>query len=97
MNLQTGAFGDPTDLQTLILFWTKMELLHYPGASETKAYLEERLQQQQEMMRQQMDMQQQQMKAQLVQGTVDRARQDAARDAGLTTADSHANSGEMAI
>ena len=97
MNLQTGAFGDPTDLQTLILFWTKMELLHYPGASETKAYLEERMQQQQEMMRQQMAMQQQQMQAQLVQGTVDRARQDAARDAGLTTADSHANSGEMAI
>lgn len=97
MNLQTGAFGDPTDLQTLILFWTKMELLHYPGASETKAYLEERMQQQQEMMRQQMAMQQQQMQAQLVQGTVDRARQDAARDAGLTAADSHANSGEMAI
>ena len=97
MNLQTGAFGDPTDLQTLILFWTKMELLHYPGSSETKAYLEERLQQQQEMMRQQMAMQQQQMQAQLVQGTVDRARQDAVRDAGLTAADSHANSGEMAI
>lgn len=97
MNLQTGAFGDPTDLQTLILFWTKMELLHYPGASETKAYLEERMQQQQEMMRQQMAMQQQQMQAQLVQGTVDQARQDAARDAGLTTAVSHANSGEMAI
>ena len=97
MNLQTGAFGDPTDLQTLILFWTKMELLHYPGSSETKAYLEERMQQQQEMMRQQMAMQQQQMQAQLVQGTVDRARQDAARDAGLTAADSHANSGEMAI
>lgn len=47
MNLQSGAFGDPTQLQTLILFWSKMELLHYPGAGETKAYLEEELKRQQ--------------------------------------------------
>ena len=47
MNLQTGAFGDPTNIQTLILFWTKMEMLHYPGASETKSYLEEELERQQ--------------------------------------------------
>lgn len=47
MNLQTGAFGDPTQLQTLIIFWTKMELLHYPGAAETKAQLEEQLKQRQ--------------------------------------------------
>ena len=46
MNLQTGAFGDPSQLQTLILFWTKMELLHYPGAGETRAYLEEELRRQ---------------------------------------------------
>ena len=38
-NLQSGAFGDPTDLQTLILYWTKMEQLHYPGSSETKAFM----------------------------------------------------------
>lgn len=47
MNLQSGAFGDPAQLQTLILFWSKMELLHYPGAGETKAYLEEELKRQQ--------------------------------------------------
>ena len=47
-NLQSGAFGDPTSLETLVLFWTKMELLHYPGAGETKAYLEQRLQTQRE-------------------------------------------------
>ena len=46
MNLQSGAFGDPTQIQTLILFWSKMELLHYPGAGETKSYLEEELQRQ---------------------------------------------------
>lgn len=48
MNLQSGAFGDPTQLQTLILFWTKMELLHYPGAGETRSYLEEELKRQQQ-------------------------------------------------
>lgn len=41
MNLQEGAFGNPADIATLILFWGKMELLHYPGAGETKKYLEE--------------------------------------------------------
>lgn len=47
MNFQSGAFGDPTQLQTLILFWTKMELLHYPGAGETRTYLEEEMKRQQ--------------------------------------------------
>lgn len=46
MNLQTGAFGDPASLQTLILFWTKMEMLCYPGAGETRRYLEEELEKQ---------------------------------------------------
>lgn len=66
MNLQSGAFGDPTQMQTLILFWTKMELLHYPGAGETKAYLEEELkrqQEQQQMAAQMQRMQQRQMTA----------------------------------
>jgi len=43
MNLQTGAFGDPARTDTLILFWSKMEQLHYPGANETKKFLEQRL------------------------------------------------------
>ena len=60
-NLQMGAFGDPSDLQTLIMYWSKMELLHYPGASDTKAYLEKRYQDQIEQQQQQMLMQQQQM------------------------------------
>ena len=42
MNLQTGAFGDPGQLDTLILFWTKMRGLHYPLAEDTLAYLKER-------------------------------------------------------
>lgn len=43
MNFQTGAFGDPANLETLILFWKKMEMLHYPGAGETRVMLEEKL------------------------------------------------------
>ncbi|MGM9626954.1 MAG: hypothetical protein ACI3V4_02520 [Faecousia sp.] len=46
-NLQTGAFGDPASTETLILFWGKMEMLHYPGAAATKKYLEEKLQREQ--------------------------------------------------
>ena len=86
MNLQTGAFGDPTSFQTLILFWTKMEMLHYPGAGETRAFLEEELRRQQEQMERQMALQQQaqaqQVQGQLVQGVLSQAREDAARDAG---------------
>ena len=50
MNLQTGAFGDPTSTDTLILFWAKMEELHYPGAAATKKHLEERRQLEQQQM-----------------------------------------------
>lgn len=93
MNLQTGAFGDPASLQTLILFWSKMEMLHYPGAGETKSYLEDAYQQQQQ--QQQMMMQMQQMQAQqqmaqrqqeaeIVQSTISQAQQDAQRAAKST-------------
>ena len=92
MNLQTGAFGDPAQIQTLILFWTKMELLHYPGAGETRAYLEEelhkqQLQQQKAMQMQQAQMQRQQnggLDMQTAQAVIQRAQQDAARDSGQT-------------
>lgn len=60
MNLQTGAFGDPTATDTLILFWAKMEELHYPGAAATKKHLEERAQAQQEQAQMMQAMQQMQ-------------------------------------
>lgn len=88
MNLQTGAFGDPGDLRTLILFWTKMEMLHYPGAGETKSYLEEELQRQQEQQRQmaqmQAAMQQQQLQDQAEVETVKAAATQAKQDAQQT-------------
>lgn len=63
MNLQTGAFGDPASYDTLILFWSKMENLHYPGAADTKKYLEQ-VKAQQQVQQQMMMQQQQQIQAQ---------------------------------
>ena len=60
-HLQAGAYGNPAEIETLILYWSKMETLSYPGAGETKAALEDRLQKQQAM---QQLMMQQQMAAQ---------------------------------
>ena len=57
MNLQTGAFGDPTQTDTLILFWTKMEELHYPGAAQTKQHLEQRRKREQDLQMRMMQMQ----------------------------------------
>lgn len=57
-HLQAGAYGNPTDLNALIIYWTKMEELHYPGAGNTKKLLEEQ-RQQQAMAAQQQAMQQQ--------------------------------------
>ena len=60
-HLQAGAYGNMAELETLILYWSKMEALSYPGAGETKSALEDRLKQQQalqlRMMQQQMAMQ----------------------------------------
>lgn len=52
--LQSGSYGNPTDIETLILYWTKMELLHYPGAGETKELLTQRLERQQQAQLQEM-------------------------------------------
>lgn len=61
LNLQTGAFGDPSQTETLLLFWTKMEELHYPGAGQTKAYLEDKLERERQQAAQAQQMQMQQM------------------------------------
>ena len=42
-----GAFGDPTKTETLIEYWRKMELLHYPGAGETRKNMQQRLEEEQ--------------------------------------------------
>ena len=58
----SGCFGNPQELETMIALWTKLELLHYPGAGDTRGYLEEKLKQQ--MAAKQQQMQQQAMMAQ---------------------------------
>lgn len=81
--LQMGAFGNPGELDTLLLFWTKLELLHYPGASDTKEYLTKLQEQQMALQQQQMAMQQAQQQAQMEQqaqaAALERARFDAER------------------
>ncbi|MBQ8248265.1 MAG: hypothetical protein IJY93_00065 [Clostridia bacterium] len=73
MNLTQGAFGDPSSLETLILFWQKMELLHYPGAAETKHILETKLESQMQQQQQQAQMQAEQ--AQMEQAMAERQAQ----------------------
>ena len=62
MNLQQGAFGDPNNVDTLIMFWTLMAGLHYPLAGVIMANLEEQKKQQEQMMQMQ---QQQEMMQQM--------------------------------
>ena len=78
LNFQQGTFGPPQDLESLIMFWTKMAELHYPGAEDTRDEMRRRLEQQ--IMQQQMMMQQQQ-------AIEEAARQQAARDAGVAPAE----------
>lgn len=40
MNLQTGAYGDPSNVATLALFWNVMEELHYPLAADAKRHFQ---------------------------------------------------------
>ncbi|MBQ7786154.1 MAG: hypothetical protein IJ381_08440 [Clostridia bacterium] len=75
-NLQAGAFGDPNSPDTLVMFWEKMELLHYPGAGETLRYLKDMMQRQAEAQQaqqaQQMQAQQEQMAAEAAAADADR-------------------------
>lgn len=55
-NFAEGVFGDPTNPQTLILFWSLMEALGYPKAGQIKAQMQvlaEQMQQAQQAMAQQ--------------------------------------------
>lgn len=90
-NLQTGAFGNPQSVDTLVLFWSKMEELHYPGAAATKKFLEDRASREQEAaMQQQAAMQAQaagqggqtQIPPEMAQAVEEQARRDAEAAAG---------------
>lgn len=46
-NFDSGVYGDPSSIDTLLMFWTTMNKLHYPGAREALEYLKQLQQQQQ--------------------------------------------------
>ncbi len=46
MHLRAGAYGNPQDINALIIYWTNMEELHYPGAGNVKKLLETQREQQ---------------------------------------------------
>ena len=52
-NFESGAYGDPTSLDTLIMYWTTMNKLHYPCAPDALKLLEARQKQEQEILRKQ--------------------------------------------
>lgn len=74
LNLQTGAFGNPQDYNTLLLYWNVLEDFHYPYADVLVKFLSDL--QQKQMQQQQMMQQQQQMQLQAQQEREDRQRQE---------------------
>lgn len=47
-NFRDGAFGDPRDIQTLLIFWQNMERAHYPYARENVERITEKIKIQEE-------------------------------------------------
>ena len=59
MNFQQGAFGDPANPQTLLMFWQIMESLHYPKAGMIKTQIQTMMEQQEQQAMEQQMMEQQ--------------------------------------
>lgn len=53
-NFESGAYGDPTQIDTLIMYWTTMNKLHYPGAPDALKLLQQRQEQMNIIQQQQM-------------------------------------------
>ena len=52
-NFESGAYGDPTQLDTLEMYWTTMNKLHYPCAPDALKLISQRKAEQYQMMLQQ--------------------------------------------
>lgn len=48
LNFQQGAYGDPSLLQTQLIFWQNMEKTHYPFANDNVERIKEEIERQQE-------------------------------------------------
>jgi len=46
-NFMSGAYGDPADASTIVMYWQMMNSLHYPGSKQALEFASSRLQQQQ--------------------------------------------------
>ena len=62
-NFEAGAYGDPTSIDTLEMYWTTMNKLHYPCAPDALKLIKQR-REMEHMMAQQQAMQEQVVKAQ---------------------------------
>lgn len=57
-NFQQGAYGDPTQLQTQLIFWQNMEKAHYPWAHDNVERIQEEIARQAEIAQYQAQIQQ---------------------------------------
>ena len=53
LNFTSGAYGNPQDIQTIVMFWQMMDALHYPGAKQALQFSVRRAEQQQMLAQQQ--------------------------------------------
>ena len=53
LNFSSGAYGNPQDVQTIVMFWQMMDSLHYPGAKQALRFASQRAEQQAQMQMQQ--------------------------------------------
>ncbi len=49
LNYSEGCYGPVGQTRTLVVFWTRMAKLHYPGAADMKTLMEDQLRQEQEL------------------------------------------------
>ena len=55
LNFTSGAYGNPQDIQTIVMFWQMMDSLHYPGAKQALQFAVRRAEEQQRLAAQQQE------------------------------------------
>ena len=53
LNFTSGAYGNPQDIQTIVMFWQMMDSLHYPGAKQALQFSVRRAEEQRQLAAQQ--------------------------------------------
>ena len=78
MNFQNGCYGDPKDINTLLIFWQQMEKHHYPDARDMVERLRGIIEAQQQQLQAQLQEAQNQNKDLQVQVAAEQNRADGA-------------------